>query len=90
MTLNWTTIELAAALICASLPTYGPIFAKVRQKLNLTQYKSSSLSGHASKLSGGKQLGSSGEYDQLVDQPSANYKVTVAKEMGSGVYKNDS
>ncbi|KAK1140309.1 hypothetical protein N8T08_010512 [Aspergillus melleus] len=83
MSLNWTTIELAAALICASLPTYGPIFAKVRQRFGLTQWKSSPSSGGSSKLTGGKPLSSSGEYDQLVDQPSSTYKPVVATKTRS-------
>lgn len=33
--MNWTTIELASAIVCACLPTYGPTF-NVKSALLIT------------------------------------------------------
>lgn len=73
MSLNWATIELAMALICASMPTYAPLFAKVRRKIGSSQNRSAP-SNCGSELTGSKHLSSSYDYDQLVDQPSASYQ----------------
>ncbi|KAI9046220.1 uncharacterized protein KD926_004058 [Aspergillus affinis] len=81
MSLNWATIELAMALICASLPTYPPLFAKVRRKLGRSsERRSTPSSGGGSILTGGseitgsKHLSSTYDYDKLIYQPGTSFQ----------------
>lgn len=77
--MDWTTIELATALVCASLPTYGPILFKgglatkmfeMYQSLrgSIQSGRSQSVPATAEST---KQTakGDYSEYDQLVDGP---------------------
>ena len=98
--MDWTTIELASAIICACLPTYGPLFSNSPVIATFKTWYSSFLSSVGlSKGSRGSSGGKSGissrgkaavnpgrRYNQLSDNGTDKQPITSVR---GGTYSED-
>ena len=76
---NWSTVRLAAAIVCANLLTYGPLFGPLAEFFASLKTWYTNLLPHASTRTGGETSlepdganyagypGPQGRYDQLPD-----------------------